>query len=171
MATGKQGLREEDLDVSTVRPGAVSRGSGGQTVGQYDAYVRVTHRPTGITVERSTERSQLMNKHAALTELTRLVALRDSQEGSHVAAPHLEANCIAHGTSLVFCDHCATTGVLGRWAEGLSNAELAAGLDTIANDSRAYPWAEKRALLMVAAQRLTQKKFLTDLALGCILKG
>jgi hypothetical protein len=64
-------LREEDLEVSTVRPGAIPHGSGGQTVGQFDSYVRVTHRPTGIVVERDSERSQLMNKSAALDELRR----------------------------------------------------------------------------------------------------
>lgn len=64
-------LREEDLEVSTVRPEAIPHGSGGQTVGQFDSYVRVMHRPTGIVVERDSERSQLMNKSAALDELRR----------------------------------------------------------------------------------------------------
>lgn len=70
-------LREEDLEVSTVRPGAVLRGQGGQTTGEFDSYVRVTHRPTGIVVERDSERSQLMNKHAALDELRRQLASRE----------------------------------------------------------------------------------------------
>lgn len=72
-------LREEDLEVSTVRPGAIPHGSGGQTTGQFDSYVRVTHRPTGITVERDSERSQLMNKSAALDELRRQLAGRQAE--------------------------------------------------------------------------------------------
>ena len=59
-------IREEDLEISVRHQG----GSGGQTTGQYDAYVRVTHKPTGITAECDSERSQMMNRDLALKELT-----------------------------------------------------------------------------------------------------
>jgi hypothetical protein len=64
----------EDLDISVVRPGAVPRGQGGQTTGEYDSYVRVTHKPTGITAERDYNRSQLMNKQSALGEIRHQLA-------------------------------------------------------------------------------------------------
>ena len=64
-------IREDDLDVSTVRPGGHAADVPCLTTGEFDAYVRITHRPTGITVERDAERSQLLNKHAALEEIRR----------------------------------------------------------------------------------------------------
>ena len=43
--------------------------------------VRVTHKPTGISVERNTERSQYANKEAAYQVLRILVAAHDKQSG------------------------------------------------------------------------------------------
>lgn len=63
-------IREEDLEISVRRTSPY----GGQTTGQYDAYVRVTHKPTGIITECDTERSQMMNKALAIEELERQLA-------------------------------------------------------------------------------------------------
>jgi hypothetical protein len=76
------GLRDEDIEISTVRPGARPCGSGGQTTGEFDPYVRITHKATGITVSCDTERSQLMNKDAALRELARQLAVRQIRASS-----------------------------------------------------------------------------------------
>jgi len=44
-------------------------GPGGQSVNTADSAVRLTHEPSGITVVARRERSQLLNKRAALARL------------------------------------------------------------------------------------------------------
>jgi len=44
-------------------------GPGGQSVNTADSAVRLTHEPSGITVVARRERSQLMNKRAAVARL------------------------------------------------------------------------------------------------------
>jgi protein subunit release factor A len=55
-----------DLRVETYTPGVVS----GFAV-RRDYGVRITHLPTGVTVEHSAEHIQHMNKHCAMVELER----------------------------------------------------------------------------------------------------
>lgn len=51
-------------------------GPGGQSVNTADSAVRLRHRPSGVTVVARRERSQLLNKRAALKRLrARLVEL------------------------------------------------------------------------------------------------
>jgi peptide chain release factor 2 len=66
-------IREEDLEISVRHTSSY----GGQTTGQYDSYVRVTHKPTGITVECDSERSQMRNKALAIEELERQLTAFD----------------------------------------------------------------------------------------------
>jgi hypothetical protein len=70
---GPDEIRPEDLEVSMVRPG-VQRG--GLTTGDFDPWVRITHKPTGITAVCDSERSQLQNKALALEEIRRQLAAR-----------------------------------------------------------------------------------------------
>ncbi len=71
---GETHIPEVDLDVSFTRSG----GPGGQNVNKRDTAVHAVHKPTGLRVHVTSERSQLANKDKALEMLRgKLFAVRE----------------------------------------------------------------------------------------------
>ncbi|XP_044268823.1 peptide chain release factor 1-like, mitochondrial [Tribolium madens] len=69
-------IDNKDLKIETKR----ASGAGGQHVNTTESAVRVTHLPTGLSVECQVDRSQVKNRQIALTKLRALIYQRDLED-------------------------------------------------------------------------------------------
>ena len=84
-------IDDKDLEVITMR----SSGAGGQHINKTDSAVRMTHKPTGITVFCQTQRSQLQNREACMNMLkSKLLQLkiRENEERAAAVRGEVKAN-------------------------------------------------------------------------------
>jgi peptide chain release factor 2 len=107
--TGAEADFELDLTTVDIMPFVRASGPGGQNVNKVATAVRLLHKPTGITVVCSVERSQEQNKRRALSILTAKLELLEEEkrnaEMTALAGGKLEMGWGTQIRSYVFYDN------------------------------------------------------------------
>ena len=85
--TEANGLQEEELEVSFARSG----GAGGQNVNKRETAVRIVHKPTNLSVNVSSERSQQQNREKGLALLAgKVFAFEEAQRAREMQGLSVE---------------------------------------------------------------------------------
>ena len=138
-------LRPEDLEIGTFR----SSGAGGQHINKTDSAVRITHKPTGITVACQTERSQLQNKESAMRMLrSKLFEVKQRENVEKISDLKGVQMEIAWGSqirSYVFCPYTLVKDHRTSYEEGNVDKVMDGEIDGFINAYLAGEFNSKKA--------------------------